>query len=448
MLHKNKRVLAVSMLVVSILLAACGDNTATTAPVATTAAATTAAAPAATTAAATTAAATTAAATTAAATTAAATTAAATTAAATTAAATTAAATTAAAGTTAAAVNAAIPAGFDAAKGCKNVAILLPETDSSARWEQFDHPLLQAAITAAIPGVTIQYANANNNADTQQNQAEAALTKGACILVVGAKDADKASAIVQKAKASKVPVIAYDRLIQDNDLAFYVSFDNVKVGELQGQYIVDNHKKGDKVSMINGSKTDNNALLFYQGAMNKLKPLFDSGELVKVYDTFTPDWNNATAQSEMEAALTQAKNDIQIAYVANDGMANSVIAALKAQKLNGKVLVTGQDATVAGIQNIIAGDQAMTVYKAIPLEVGLTTALVLAFYNGTAPSGVLNGTTKTSGGKDIPSALAVPVAVDNKNIVATVIKDNFVTKADLCKGLSGVTGDLVKSICG
>jgi D-xylose transport system substrate-binding protein len=448
MLHKNKRVLAVSMLVVSILLAACGDNTATTAPVATTAAATTAAAPAATTAAATTAAATTAAATTAAATTAAATTAAATTAAATTAAATTAAATTAAAGTTAAAVNAAIPAGFDAAKGCKNVAILLPETDSSARWEQFDHPLLQAAITAAIPGVTIQYANANNNADTQQNQAEAALTKGACILVVGAKDADKASAIVQKAKASKVPVIAYDRLIQDNDLAFYVSFDNVKVGELQGQYIVDNHKKGDKVSMINGSKTDNNALLFYQGAMNKLKPLFDSGELVKVYDTFTPDWNNATAQSEMEAALTQAKNDIQIAYVANDGMANSVIAALKAQKLNGKVLVTGQDATVAGIQNIITGDQAMTVYKAIPQEVDLTAKLVGAFYNGTLPSGILNGTTKTSGGKDIPSGLAVPVSVDKSNILTTVIKDNFVTKADLCKGLSGVTGDLFTSICG
>lgn len=453
MLHTHKRVLAVSMLLISLVLAACGDNTATTAPVATTAA------PAATTAAATTAAATTAAATTVAATTAAATTAAATTAAATTAAATTAAATTAAttttaaattttAATTAAAVNTALPAGFDAAKGCKNVGILLPETDSSARWEQFDRPLLEAAVKAAIPGVTIQYANANNNADTQQNQAEAALTKGACILVVGAKDADKASAIVQKAKASKVPVIAYDRLIQDNDLAFYVSFDNVKVGELQGQYIVDNHKKGDKVSMINGSKTDNNALLFYQGAMNKLKPLFDSGELVKVYDQFTPDWNNATAQSEMEAALTQTKNDIQIAYVANDGMANSVIAALKAQKLNGKVLVTGQDATVAGIQNIIAGDQAMTVYKAIPLEVGLTTALVLAFYNGTAPSGVLNGTTKTSGGKDIPSALAVPVAVDNKNILTTVIKDNFVTKADLCKGLSGVAGELVKSICG
>jgi D-xylose transport system substrate-binding protein len=429
------------MLAISLVLAACGDNTATTAPVATTAA------PAATTAAATTAAATTAAATTAAATTAAATTAAATTAAATTAAATTAAATTAAA-TTAASAGASLPAGFDAAKGCKNVGILLPETDSSARWEQFDHPLLEAGIKAAIPGVTITYANANNNADTQQNQAEAALSKGACILVVGAKDADKASAIVQKAKAAKVPVIAYDRLIQDDDLTFYVSFDNVKVGEIQGQYIVDHHKKGDKVVMINGSKTDNNALLFYQGAMNKLKPLYDSGELVKVYDQYTPDWNNATAQTEMEAALTQQKNDVQIAYVANDGMANTVIAALKAQKLNGKVLVTGQDATVAGIQNIIAGDQAMSVYKAIPLEVASTVQLVKAFYDGSLPSGIVNATTKNSNGKAIPSALSTPVALDGTNILTTVVKDNFASKADICKGLTGITNDLFKTICG
>ncbi|HEX2916263.1 MAG TPA: sugar ABC transporter substrate-binding protein [Chloroflexia bacterium] len=446
--HSKKLGMMIVTLLMLSVLAACGDNTATSAPAATTAAATTAAA---TTAAATTAAATTAAATTAAATTAAATTAAATTAAATTAAATTAAATTAA--SSGGAVNASIPAGFDAAKGCKNVAVLLPETDSSARWEAQDHPLLEAAIKKAVPGVTVQYANANNNADTQQNQAEAALTKGACILVVGAKDSDKASAIVQKAKASKVPVIAYDRLIQDNDLAFYVSFDNVKVGELQGQYIVDHHKKGDKVSMINGSQTDNNALLFKQGALNKLQPLFDSGELTKVYDTWTPDWSNPTAQSEMEAALTQTKNDIQIAYVANDGMANSAIQALKAQKLNGKVLVTGQDATVSGIQNILIGDQGMTVYKAITKEADATAALVGALVNGNLPSGLINGQTKTKAGGQILSALAVPVAVDINNVATTVIADNFVTKADLCKGLptSGLPDAataIVKTVCG
>ncbi len=335
-----------------------------------------------------------------------------------------------------------LPTGFDKAKGCKNVAVLLPETDSSERWEAFDRPLLTDGLTKA-GFTTVQFFNASNNADSQQNQADTALTKGACILVVGAKDSDLASAIVKKAKAQQVPVIAYDRLIQDNDLAYYVSFDNVKVGELQGQYVVDNHKKGDKIAMINGSQTDNNAVLFKQGALNKIQPLIDSGELVKVYDTFTPDWNNATAQNEMDAALSK-DSDIKIAYVANDGMANTVIASLKAKKLNGKVLVTGQDATVAGIQNILTGDQGMTVYKAIPTEANATIQLAQAFASGTLPSGLINGKTKTKGGADIASSLQVPVSVTKANILETVIKDGYVKKDALCKGLAADAG---KGIC-
>ncbi len=384
------------------LLAACGDATATTAPAATTAA------PAA--------------------------------------AATTAPA---AAATTAAAAGAGTAA-FSAAKGCKNVAILLPETDSSARWEAYDRPLLEAEVKKAIPGAQVQYANASNNADTQQNQAEAALTKGACILVVGAKDSEKASAIVQKAKASKVPVIAYDRLIQDNDLAFYVSFDNVKVGELQGQYVADTFKKGGmdlkkgaNLAMINGSQTDNNALLFRQGALSKLQPLVDSKDINLVYDQYTPDWDNAKAQQLMEGVLTKEKNNIQIAYVANDGMANTVIAALRAQKLNGKVLVTGQDATVAGIQNILTGDQAMTVYKAIPKEAEAVGKLVAALAAGTDTASLVNGKTKAKTGSDIPSVLAVPLAVDKTNILQTVIADGFVKKEEICKGITPV----VTGIC-
>lgn len=436
----------------ALLLVACGDPTATT--VAPTAAATTVAATtarAATTAAATTAAATSAAATTAAATTAAATTAAATTAAATTAAATTAAATTAAGSTTTAAAGAAAPAfnaaTFSAAKGCKNIGILLPETDSSARWEAYDRPLLQSEIMAAVPGAQIQYFNANNDADAQQNQADTALTKGACILVVGAKDSDKASAIVQKAKAAKVPVIGYDRLIQDNDLAFYVSFDNAKVGQLQGKYIADAYKagkfgltKGANLAMVNGSQTDNNALLFRQGALSQLQPLVDSKDLNLVYDQYTPDWNNDKAQQLMEGILTSQKNNIQVAYVANDGMANTVIAALRAQKLNGKVLVTGQDATVAGIQNIITGDQAMTVYKAIPLEAQATAKLVGALSAGTDTTSLVNGGTKAKTGGNIASVLAIPVAVDISNIKETVIADKFLKIEDICKGLPAGAG--------
>jgi D-xylose transport system substrate-binding protein len=325
-------------------------------------------------------------------------------------------------------------------KGCTKVGVLLPETASSARWDSKDKPLLTNDIQA-ISGVSVDYYNAEGDATKQQNQADTALTKGDCILVVAASDAAQAAAIVAKAKQKSVPVIAYDRLIQSKDLNYYVSFDNVRVGELQGQYIVDHYKDflkgGSKnISMINGAQTDNNALLFRQGALSKLQPLYDNGTLKKVYDQYTPNWDNNQAQTEMEGILTAQQNNIQIAYVANDGMANSVIAALKAKKLNGKVLVTGQDATVAGIQNILTGDQAMTVYKAINKEAQATADLVKALHDGTDTASLTNGaTTKTADGTAIPSILETPVAVDKTNIQSTVIADNFVTVAEVCTGL-------------
>jgi D-xylose transport system substrate-binding protein len=332
---------------------------------------------------------------------------------------------------------------FTAAKGCKNVGILLPESDSSARYEAYDRPLLEKEIKAAVPGVTIQYSNANNNAATQQNQAEAALTKGACILVVDPNDSEQASVIVQQAKASGVPVIAYDRLIQDPDVAYYVSFDNEKVGELQGQYIADQFaagtlglEKGANLVMINGAQTDNNALLFRKGALSKLQPLVDSGDLKLVFDQYTPNWDNARAQTLMEGVLTQTKNNVQIAYVANDGLANTVIAALRAQNLNGKVLVTGQDATATGIQNILSGDQAMTVYKPIAKEAKSTAALVAALSNGTDPGSLVNGQTELQGGGSIPSVLETPIVVEKSNVADTVVKDGFLTKEEVCKGVS------------
>jgi D-xylose transport system substrate-binding protein len=330
---------------------------------------------------------------------------------------------------------------FAAAKGCQNVGILLPESDSSARYEAYDRPLLEQEIKAALPGVTIQYANANNNAATQQNQAEAALTKGACILVVDPNDSEQAAVIVQQAKASGVPVIAYDRLIQDPDLAYYVSFDNEKVGELQGQYIADQVaagkiKPGSSLVMINGAQTDNNALLFRKGALSKLQPLVDKGDLKLVFDQYTPNWDNARAQSLMEGVLTKESNNVQVAYVANDGMANTVIAALRTQNLNGKVLVTGQDATLTGIQNILTGDQAMTIYKPIAEEAKATAQLVAALSKGEDTAALTNGKVEVQGGNAIPSVLATPIVVDQQNVADTVIKDGFLTKEQVCKGLS------------
>ena len=337
--------------------------------------------------------------------------------------------------------------GANGGKGCKKIGVLLPETATSARWDNNDRPQLEQQIPQQLPGATVDYNNAEGNADTQLSQAEADLTKGDCILVVGAVDSTAAAQIVTKAKAQGVPVIAYDRLIQSKDLAYYVSFDNVKVGELQGQYIADHYKQyvttgHNNLVMINGAQTDNNALLFYKGATTVLNPLISSGALKKVYDQYTPGWDNPTAQNEMNGALTAHHNDIQIAYVANDGMANSVIAALKAVKLNGKVLVTGQDATVAGIQNILTGDQSMTVEKNYALEARGTAQLVAAISNGTDTASITNGaTTATTDGGNIPSVLETPVSIDKSNW-QQVITDGLMTKADVCKGLSGAAAQL------
>lgn len=327
-------------------------------------------------------------------------------------------------------------------KGCKKVGVLLPETASSARWDTYDKPYLINDIKQQLPGAEVDYNNAQGSASTQMTQAQADLTKGDCILVVAPSDSIQAAAIVTAAKAKSVPVIAYDRLIYTNDLNYYVSFDNTKVGQLQGQYIADHYKSyvsagHNNMVMIDGAQTDNNALLFKKGAHDVLDPLVSSGALKNVYEVFTPNWDNPTAQTEMQAALTRNQNNIQIAYVANDGMAGTVIAALKAVKLNGKVLVTGQDATVAGLQSILEGDQSMTVYKAINKEAMATAQLVAAISNGTDTSSIVNGQTTVpiTGGGNIPSVLETPVAVDKSNIATTVLQDGFVTKDKLCAGL-------------
>jgi D-xylose transport system substrate-binding protein len=244
-------------------------------------------------------------------------------------------------------------AGGNNGKDCKHIAFLLPESATAARWEADDHPDVVAAIQKYLPGATVDAPNAQGKAADQQTQAESELSKGACILVVAPVDSTAAAAIVTKAKANNVPVISYDRLIYSDDLNYYASFDGFAVGKAQGDYIAAHYQQyvtqngTNNTIMIDGSDTDNNAHLFGDGAHSVLDPLFNSKALNKVYEQFTPGWVNATAQTEAEAALTQANNKVAVAYVMNDGMANTVIAALKAHNLNGKVLVTGQDAEVA-----------------------------------------------------------------------------------------------------
>ncbi len=330
-------------------------------------------------------------------------------------------------------------------KGCTKVGILLPETASSIRWETEDHPLLIQAVKAAIPGVHIDYNNAQGNSETQISQAENDLANGDCILIVGPHDSVAAAPIVAKAKALNVPVIAYDRLIQSKYLNYYVSFDNFAVGKLQGQYIATHYTAYQKnattnVVMISGSQTDANALLYSLGSHSVLDPLFAHGTLKNIAEIFTPNWDNNTAQTEMEGDLTDQQNDVQVAYVANDGMANGVINALKAVHMNGKVLVTGQDATAIGINHILAGDQNMTVYKPIVKEAQSTGAVVKAIYQGTNVNSLSQGmTTATYDGGAIPSIFDTPISVDKTNIASTVIADHFLTRSQVCRGIPAGT---------
>jgi len=327
-------------------------------------------------------------------------------------------------------------------KNCKHIGFLLPESATAARWEAADHPDVVAAVKKYLPGAKVDAPNAQGVAATQQTQAEAELTRGACILIVAPVDSTAAATIVTEAHAKNVPVISYDRLIYSDQLDYYASFDGNAVGVAQGNYIKNNYQKfvtqngNNNLVMIDGSDTDNNAHLFGAGAHSVLDPLIQSGTVNKVYEKFTPGWDNATAQTEAQAALTLTHNKVAVFYVMNDGMATTVIAALKKVNLAGKVLVTGQDAQASGINNILLGYQSMTVYKPITKLADSVGRLVAAISTGSSTASIANVQVKNpNGSASIPSVLNDVVEVDINNIATTVIADGFVTKADVCTGV-------------
>jgi D-xylose transport system substrate-binding protein len=313
------------------------------------------------------------------------------------------------------------------------IAILLPET-KTARYETQDLPNFKAKLTELGFDVNANliYSNANQDAAAQQQQAEAALTNGANVLVLDPVDSDAAAAIADAAKAKGVPVISYDRLIKGTDAVnYYLSFDNEQVGKLQGQSLLDALTKMGKTNpsivMINGSPTDNNATLFKKGAHSVLD---GKVTIAKEYDT--PDWSPDQAQNEMTQALTALANKVDGVYAANDGTAGGAIAAMKAAGISPLPPVTGQDAEAAAIQRILVGDQYMTVYKAIKpeAEAAATLAYDLLTCKQVDPT-MVNG--KVNNGKmDVPSVLLTPIAVTKDNIASTVIADGFWKVSDIC----------------
>jgi D-xylose transport system substrate-binding protein len=314
----------------------------------------------------------------------------------------------------------------------QKVGVLLPDTKSSVRWESFDRPLLQAAFKSA--GVPVTINNAQGDKSTQQQQAEQLITNGAKVLLLVNLDSGSGAAIEANAASRGVKVIDYDRLTLKGQAAYYVSFDNVKVGELQGQGLVKCLGSAAKpaIAELNGSPTDNNATLFKQGYDSVLKPLYSSGKATKVADQSVPDWDNQKALTIFEQMLQKANNKIDGVLAANDGLGNSAISAIKARKLK-QLPVTGQDATPQGIQNILSGDQCMTVYKAVKKEADAASKLAIALATGKQPeAGLVNGKTNDTA-RDVPSVLLTPQAITKDNI-KVVFDDGFLKPSEVCVG--------------
>src|SRR5215204_1512723 len=316
-----------------------------------------------------------------------------------------------------------------------SIALLLPES-KTARYESQDRPQFEAKAKELCPDCEVIYSNAEQDPAKQQQQAEAALTKGVKVMVLDAVDAASAGAIVTKAKAKDVPVVSYDRLITDADIDYYISFDNVRVGELQGETLSKKLKEMGKakgpIPMINGAPTDNNAKLFKQGATSKFQAA--GVKIAKQFDT--PDWSPDKAQTEMDQAITSlGKNGFVGVYAANDGTAGGAIAAMKGAGVDPKTKpTTGQDAELAAIQRILAGDQYMTVYKAIIPEAEAAAELAVALGRGEQPkAGLINGKTDNNK-KQVESVLLQPVAVTAENVQDTIVKDGFWKVSEICTG--------------
>lgn len=319
--------------------------------------------------------------------------------------------------------------------GGPKIAYLLPENETP-RYEAHDRPEFEENVEDECEDCEILYNNATEDASKQQSQAEAALTQGAEVMVLDPVDAKSAAAIVEKAKAQDVPVLSYDRLIENAEVDYYVSFDNVRVGELQAESLSEKLKEDGSpqgpIVKINGDPADSNAALFKEGSNEGFEAV--GVKVAKEYDT--PEWSATNAQNEMQQAITAlGKNGFEGIYGANDEMAAGAIAAMKSAGVKPEEKPsTGQDATVAGVQRILVGQQYMTVYKATDRETKVAAEIAVALAEGKQfPQGKItdepnNGKTK------VPSVLLEPVAVTKDNIKETVVKDGFITADELCTG--------------
>jgi D-xylose transport system substrate-binding protein len=332
--------------------------------------------------------------------------------------------------------------------GGTKIALLLPENETP-RYETNDRPDFEKAVEEQCEDCEVLYSNAGGDAEKQQSQAEAALTQGAEVLVVDPEDSKSAAAIAEKAQAQGVPVLSYDRLIENGEINAYVSFNNVKVGELQAETLAKKLKEDGSSSgpiiMINGDPADPNAALFKEGAHTGFEAA--GVKIAKEYDT--PGWSAEAAQREAQQAITAlGNNGFAAIYAANDETGGGAIAAMKGAGIKPEEKpVTGQDATVAGLQRILTGEQFMTVYKEIEPEATISAEIAIALAEGEeVPQEQITEEVENGKGK-VPSVLLKPIAVTKENVNSTVVAGGFVTAKELCTSAyqtackeAGITG--------
>lgn len=310
------------------------------------------------------------------------------------------------------------------------IGILLPESKTS-RYEAFDRPLLTQQLKRVCPKCDVLYQNADQDSAAQESQGEALVTSGARVLILDAVDSAAARAIVDNAKSQGVAVVAYDRLAS-GPIDYYVSYDSERVGQVQGRALLTALKTGGnpqrgQVVMINGSPTDPNADLLKRGAHSVL-----DGHVVIGQEYDTPDWSPDHAQQEMEQAITALDRDSIIGvYAANDGTATGAIAALKGAGFATLPPVTGQDAELAGVQRVIAGEQYMTAYKDLKPEATIAAEMAIAAATGHAYRG--QPTQKVSNSSvEVPSVLLEPIAVTRDNVASVIIAGGVYTATQIC----------------
>jgi D-xylose transport system substrate-binding protein len=320
------------------------------------------------------------------------------------------------------------------------VGVILPDTTSSTRYELYDAPLLKQAFDSA--GIQSDIQNAQGDTAKFQSIAQSMIGEGVKVLIIDSIDATSGTAVEQQAKAAGIQVIDYDRVNLGGSAAYYVSFDNQEVGTLQAKTLQQCLQAGGATKpsvllMDGGTDTDNNAVLFAKGANDVLKPAASAGDLTIVSESVVKGWKTANAAPTFTQALSAAGGQVDAVLAANDDIANAVIGVLQQNGLAGHVVVTGQDAGVEGLQNILKGQQSMTIFKNVSYEADAAAKLAIALISGQDPTtlGVTFSSTQIDPNNAALKSVLLPAQVITYSNVQDVVDAGALKASDICNGL-------------